>query len=335
MSLKDSLQRTQPGRAHGSAWGDIKHWIRLRETDLYKMFPYTFQAKSKPGPQGHTFFASQKLTLESLHTTQKIAVIAGHQPELTKVPKSLSAYFDELKSLGFQTIFINAISEPIITTQRTLSLKLPKSLDFYLERENLGHDFGSWADFSRLLKQQGLSFSQFQQVILANDSVIGPVAPLQPLLKTIEETNSDLVGLTDSPQRVHHLQSYFIVFQKNALTSGYLDQRFLAMPYYHHKPLLIIEQEAQAFLPARLGPLKYEALFPYKEIWSQNPFDLRELNPSQVYAKILIDEKNFPFVKKELLRKNPFHLEFVDALGRRENIQLLMELESYVLEPNR
>lgn len=82
--------------------------------------------------------------------------------------------------------------------------------DEVIERDNAGYDFGSWR--AGLLAQP--DWPDYQRLILANDSVVGPLKPVPELLAGVD---ADVYGITMSKQAVRHVQSYFTVFGPGAL----------------------------------------------------------------------------------------------------------------------
>ena len=299
--------------------GELKHWVRLRQTDLYSQFPYFLGAKTKPPKTGHLFFTEQDLSLSALRSSPKLAVVAGHVPDLKKTPVSLRKILSELQSAGFATVFVNAVSSPVTLTRK------PKSIDIFLQRKNQGLDFGSWADFCRLMHLSNLRFADFNEVLLMNDSVIGPLDSLQRILTRLQESSTDVVGLTNSYHRAKHLQSYFILYKNRILNRGFLDHHYASLPYYHHKPLLVLEQETFIEAVWQKQGFTSQALFPL-EFLKPLGFELT-LNPTLDLAEDLIDRQSFPFVKKELLLRNPTRLEAQRRLLQRPLIQELLKTE--------
>lgn len=82
--------------------------------------------------------------------------------------------------------------------------------DEVVERANRGYDFGAW--------REGLlsvpDWAAFDRVIIANDSVVGPLKPVSQLLAG---ASADVFGITTSKQSVPHVQSYFMVFGRAVL----------------------------------------------------------------------------------------------------------------------
>ena len=83
-------------------------------------------------------------------------------------------------------------------------------------RANVGYDFGAWREgFERL----SLPRADTQMVIMANDSVYGPLWPLDELLATMDFNQADVWGCTESWQSRYHLQSYFMAFSPVVVAS--------------------------------------------------------------------------------------------------------------------
>lgn len=94
-----------------------------------------------------------------------------------------------------------------------------------VERENVGYDFYSWR--AGLLAMPGWQDSD--ELVLANDSVIGPLVPMHQLLSRLRRRGLDLGGASLSHQFEPHVQSYFMVLSAAMLRSPYLQQFWLGM----------------------------------------------------------------------------------------------------------
>ena len=83
-------------------------------------------------------------------------------------------------------------------------------------RANVGYDFGAWREgFERL----DLPRADTQMVIMANDSVYGPLWPVDGMLATMDFSRADVWGCTESWQSRYHLQSYFMAFSPAVVAS--------------------------------------------------------------------------------------------------------------------
>lgn len=85
-----------------------------------------------------------------------------------------------------------------------------------LIRRNIGYDFGAWRD---ALDTLGLPRAETRAIYLVNDSVYGPFTDLAPLLDPIDFTQADIWGVTESWQHHYHLQSFFLACGGNAIRS--------------------------------------------------------------------------------------------------------------------
>jgi len=94
-------------------------------------------------------------------------------------------------------------------------------------RENAGLDFGMW---KTALKSVNLE--EFDELVLTNSSIIGPLAPLGPIFERMNRTKCDFWGMTESWEVIHHLQSYFLVFREPVLRSMAFAQFWDGVLYY-------------------------------------------------------------------------------------------------------
>ena len=77
-----------------------------------------------------------------------------------------------------------------------------------VQRRNFALDFGAWQD---LAAEAARRWPAATEVLLANDSVLGPIRPLGPVLAALRAGGAGLFGLTESIQGGPHLQSYFLL----------------------------------------------------------------------------------------------------------------------------
>jgi hypothetical protein len=142
---------------------------------------------------------------------------------------------DQIKEicLFFQVRGIDVI---FLTTKVSDQSKdwLQKHLSALIIRRNIGRDFGAWKDGIAFLEKQSL-FAYCSQLYLINDSVILLPDSLNNTWfqsRFIDDTDTDIIGLTESWQQAYHLQSYFLKFNKNVLESQ------LFLKYWHDYPMI-------------------------------------------------------------------------------------------------
>jgi hypothetical protein len=77
-----------------------------------------------------------------------------------------------------------------------------------IQRRNVGLDFGAWRDAAFALL---IGRPPPDELLLVNDSVLGPISPLLPIFSAARNLKEGVVGLTESRQGGVHLQSYFVL----------------------------------------------------------------------------------------------------------------------------
>ncbi len=134
-----------------------------------------------------------------------LAVLAHFDPH-GEVANHVRFAIDALRPVADRLVFVTAGS---LTPQARARLE---TVDAVVERDNRGYDFYSWR--TGLLGQADWTASD--RIILANDSIVGPLIPLADLLAPMAAAQSDVFGITASPQGGLHIQSYFTVLGQAA-----------------------------------------------------------------------------------------------------------------------
>ena len=190
---------------------------------------------------------------------------------------------------------------------------------------NIGQDFGAW----RQAFEEWPGLVNMDEVLLVNDSVLGPVAPLAPILARMQGRPAEVMGMTDSRMYVEHLQSYFLMFK----TPRSVDA--LATFLYNRPPLPDKASVVQHGELALYGHLRQRGITAGAEFGYETVLDwtaahmpewcnavcrprpgedwekqVRErlrrhaFNPTHFFWLPLL-RLGFPFVKRDLLLKNP------------------------------
>jgi hypothetical protein len=155
-------------------------------------------------------------------------------------------------------------------------------------RQNQGYDFAAWAHVAR-----DLDLSGTQSLPLINNSIIGPLnsEDFSSLFSRIRASPAELIGLTDSLERTHHLQSYFIVAKQTgvAVLRAYLAD----VKSYPSRDEAILHYEMPLLRYFTERKLQYEVLFPSSTAVNATIVHWRELSA-----------RGFPFVKAGALRQS-------------------------------
>lgn len=174
-----------------------------------------------------------------------------------------------------------------------------------LSRRNLGLDFGAWRMAMHAL---GLPRPDTNRILLINDSVYGPVAPLAPLLDRMTAEGADLWGLTESHERDWHLQSYFLLAHGPLIHSDMWRQFWRGVVPLPFKRWMVGRYEIGLSRRTAAAGFRARALFPYAAIVPDGSI----ANPTLGAWRALLDA-GFPFLKRELLRDNPTGVTGLDT----------------------
>jgi lipopolysaccharide biosynthesis protein len=240
-------------------------------------------------------------------------------------------YLKELKAAGFTTIFVSNAPKLKPAGLR----KIEPLAKMIVRRDNLGYDFGAYKDGISLIPDLG----KIDLLLLANDSVYGPFWPLSSLLSRADRSRSQFWGLTDCWDRAYHLQSYFLLFGQEAINSEAFRKFWRKIRYVNSKSYIIRKYEVglsqtmakaglrgTAFFTSRAasravietvrkGSLKDEDLDDtskrYLTMLHRSLEEGAPLNMSHYLWDYLIVEMGYPFIKRDLLQKNPVSIPYL------------------------
>jgi hypothetical protein len=255
------------------------------------------------------------------------------------VRPQLFDYMRELKANGLDVVFVTNSGK----MQPSAIEALKDVCAAVLVRRNIGYDFGAWADALHTL---GLPRAETQEIILANDSVFGPLTPLGDILRRLNYTKADVWGLTESWQVRYHLQSFFLAFGPAALRAEAFGKFWKSVRPVPVKSYVVHAYEVGITQAMLKGGLRCAALWGYEslirqvnsnelaklieeeatDLAKQDPIHITRklqilrirdgvarrmaLNPtSDLWRQLLLS--GFPFIKRELLRDNPTRVEDV------------------------
>ena len=221
----------------------------------------------------------------------------AHFDKDDRVDEYVLRYLKEIRKLQFSIVFISTSNLPKIETER-----LQTHCDDIILRQNTGLDFGSWSD--GLAKHAACIGDR---LLLANDSVYGPIGSLAAAFDRLTAESADFYGFVESIEPRAHLQSWFLLFEpwvvRHPGFGTILRQPFSAMT----KSEVIVKGEVNLTRQLGYAGFKYNALYSTKH--SGLAAHYLPANPTQfLWREILLQEK-IPFLKVELLRDNPFSLE--------------------------
>jgi hypothetical protein len=258
---------------------------------------------------------------------ERVAVFT-HFDRRGRLADHVVAYVRALHGCGFSVVFV--------TNSGTLPPDSLAALQPFctavIVRRNVGYDFGAVSEAIALLD---LPQPETERLLIANDSVFGPLRPIQDMIERVDFNQADLWGATESWQYRYHLQSYFLVAGRRAMTSPAWQAFWRSVRQVSSKRWVIARYEVGITQMLLRAGLRCRPLWPYHELLdhvvcaskasenvpvTDDPIDrmrayanerLRAaaakraaLNPtSDLWRQLLL--AGFPFLKVELLRKNP------------------------------
>jgi lipopolysaccharide biosynthesis protein len=207
-------------------------------------------------------------------------------------------YLAALRDCGFHTVFVTASG----TGEAGRRQLLPHCIDI-IERDNVGHDFGSWST--------GLARWRDRidgRLLLANDSVYGPLLPLKPQLDRLTSSKVDFYGMVCNREVRTHLQSWFLLFEPRVVRSETFAEIFCQPPLARSREEIIEELELTATERLAAAGFAYSAL---------HMPGARTLlgNPTVYLWRELIEKDAVPFLKVGVLRQDPVGI-FADGRWR-------------------
>lgn len=207
-----------------------------------------------------------------------------------------------------------------------------------VQRANFGRDFGAWCDLAGLV---GERWPGTEELLLANDSVLGPIRPLTPVVAALRGGGEGVFGLTESLQGGPHLQSYCVLARGRAAVADLLG--FLGGIRLSVSKWLVVQRGELALARHMLSRgHRVAALFGYARLLEAALADPEErewlrrihprlaaraatpeamraallaapLNPTHHLWRALVRRMGFPYLKTELVRRNPGRLPGVEA----------------------
>jgi len=258
----------------------------------------------------------------------RLQAIYAHYDAKGIVHNYVIKQLEALVEAGFRTTFVsNSPSFPAIGVSEVAPFCRQ-----ILWRRNIGYDFGAYKDGIAALGD----LDECERLLLMNDSVYGPFYPLGRVLAGIDHERTDFWGITDSWQHHFHIQSYFILFLRKALNSPAFRQFWHQLPYVNSKRWIIHNSEVRLTQVLTQNKLRANVHAPYWKVaravlnklqsgtngscqrHQQFLDNLQDLlvrgvpqNPSSIFWEPLIVDFGCPFLKREIITRNPEQIPFI------------------------
>lgn len=231
---------------------------------------------------------SAELDAPASEDAERVAFLA-HWSEGERQSRSTIRLIAELQRLRYRVVVCSTSPAPGRLDFSVDDVR-PDELTV-LRRANLGYDFGSWA--VAMAAREELLDRPY--VLVVNDSLVGPFAPLDVIITDFEQTTADVWGMVESDQFGRHLQSFFRGFRYGVLAEPAMRRFWRDLRVVPDKSALIAAYE-----------------FGFTEFLARHGFSMTQfvhhsevvgdgLNPTILGWRALLDA-GVPFVKRELVR---------------------------------
>jgi lipopolysaccharide biosynthesis protein len=205
-------------------------------------------------------------------------------------------------------------------------------------RENAGLDL-----YSHRVGLASVNYIQYQEVVLLNDSVYGPLNDLGQLFSSMSAKSYDVWGISDCYDIAYHIQSYFLVFTERVVQSAVFENFWKSMVANPEKSSIIQDYEVGLTQLLIENGYKCGVLCPSKKMGTVervvryrrhywNMFRERwndpalyysllsglgkkaSMNPSHYEWRTMLLSSRSAYLKVNLLRDNPEALPDIDAI---------------------
>ena len=237
--------------------------------------------------------------------TKRLFLFAGYDRDGI-VDETLTYYLNELSKLG-DIVFV--MDNDTNDAELKKIKQIPNVLYAHAQRHN-EYDFGSykrayiWARDNNILKN-------YDWIYLVNDSVLGPLFDIEPILKDLESHGADLTGIVSYQEKViaNHIQSWFVGLSQRVATEKFFDEFICSVKHENSKPMICAKYEIQLSQRIVQHGYKFYARFDTEKYLSEN-CHLMYHEPLQAL------KLGIPFIKKQIAPKiiNNFLLcQYIDS----------------------
>jgi Rhamnan synthesis protein F len=228
----------------------------------------------------------------------RLVCLFSHFDAAGRILPYVQRYLSELLRCGFEVYLVSTSPELNASDRRRV-----EGMGVRVHcRENAGLDFASW----QWALHHVVPLAEVDWLLLANDSVFGPIYDLEPVFRAQFGENRDFWGITDSYEIAWHLQSYFLCFRGDVARSEAFRKIFAVDFARLSKRAIIRKGEISLSQSLVRAGFRGTAICPFDRLRKFRSFG--HCNPTHVYWDQLIARLRCPFVKRQLIRDNPMRL---------------------------
>ncbi len=264
-------------------------------------------------------FFKKKIIFEkkTLSQAKFIAIIASY-PIKGCVSKNLMDTIQVLNDYGVQVVFVSTIP---LSSESLKGLKDVCAV--IIEQKNFGRDFGSYKTGFEYLKS--MEFFHLERVIFMNDSCLVIPDNFKKTIGQVLKNNTDFIGMTENYKSYYHVSAFFFVVSEKVFQSKHFQQYWETYKRMSDRIYAIHAGEIRL-----TQSLASEGVYPHVLFSSTNILqrtleirknvDIKKLintlsvkNNTHFFAFFLVEEMGFPFIKKDLVKRDiipPVELDF-------------------------
>lgn len=216
-------------------------------------------------------------------------------------------------------------------------LKFKKLTDKVFVRENEGLDLAAYQ--YALLKTGWTRLAEYDEVILVNDTIMGPVYPFSEMFHTMDTKELDFWGITKHSKSdlnpfgceygytPDHIQSYFMAFRKSLLISKEFQDYWNDIPVYSDYQEVVGKHEIS--FTKRFSDLGFR----WDVYVKTDDMMQRHNQPILAYPKEIIEQKRCPVFKKRVFFQD-YGWVLTNSIGTAavELIEYLQKTGKYDIE---
>ncbi len=295
--LAEAVCASQPEVArHKKAWSS---WIKEKQTGYSRTLAACDARENRYTPARHQWRKWPCVPVAD----REVCLFVTHSP--LGVPSEYSStYVEELRKNGLVVIACIVADEITIP----ISEKFVQDVDGLIVRENVGYDFGAWADTLRHLPVLWSA----ERLYFANDSVLGPFGSLTPTLDSIRTKNAGFFALCECTYMRHHAQSFFFGWNRENLCSEQLKIFWREIENLSDKSDVILRYEMEIInISDELPDETKHIVFGYEKLFGCSKLELSGVSPTHNAWRRLL-ACGFPFIKTSLLRGGVQNIDTAD-----------------------
>lgn len=313
--------------------GKVRKAIALlrRTPDLTRAYVACMRYRVSKDALRFTVQTLKDLPIRPPSDGRRLVFFAHYDPK-DEVDEYVRFYLEKLYQLGSTIIFVSG--SPYLKAGSAAKIA-PFCAGIYTRR-TLSLDFGSWHLAWQQMKRKGWQLESFDQLLLANDSVYGPLFDLQEMFSQFQ--GADMYGVTESKEQGSHLQSYFLLWDLNPRARSFIEDFWGNFRYVVGKQELIKRCELGISERARKCGLRQKAYISDVEARTAAAKHGDHQHMAEVSAggvnntlylwDVLIADLRCPFLKTDLPRRNRYGsakiLELSSFLKRWTNYDPLL-----------